>query len=191
MRPAYLSTANLTLRAMVATDADEAMSWSPSPFPVSAGQAARWLADAHRSSVWDDPSTLWLAVVRTQLKTAPLDDEGLGQVLGVVQLRHPRARTSDLSVHLAPHLSAAEQDALQAEVVRLVVPWVRDELEAMVLTLSIGSDQPETIAVAESLAMVLVARLREHLARPGWAGRPALVSGAQPGRARGGRPPIG
>lgn len=167
MRPAYLSTGNLALRAMVATDASAAMSWFPAPFPVSAGQAGRWLADAHRSSVWDDPGTLWLAVLRTQPGTAPLGDEGLDQVLGVVQLRHPRARTSDLSVHLARYLLPDERDALQAEVIRLVVPWVRDELEAMVVTLSVGSDDPSTIAAAEGLGMVLAARLREHLARPG------------------------
>ena len=166
MRPTYLVNQTLTLRAMVASDADAAMSWFPAPFPVSAGQAGHWLTEAHRSSVWDDPATLWLAIVRRPEQTPPGDEPG-AQVVGSVQLGHPRARTSDLMVHLAPHLGPDERDRLQAEVIGLVVPWVRDELEAMVLTLSIGSDQPASIAVAKGLGMILAARLREHLARPG------------------------
>ncbi len=168
MRPAYLSdqTLALALRAMVATDADDAMSWFPAPFPVSAGQVSRWLTDTHGSSVWDDPATLWLAITQRPENASP-DDERDGQVVGAVQLRHPRARTSDLAVHLAPHLAPDERDRLQARVIGLVVPWVRDELEAMVLTLSVGSDQPASIAAAEGLGMILAARLREHLARPG------------------------
>ena len=163
MRSPYLSTERLTLRAMVAADAAVATGWFPAPFPVSAEQAGRWLVDVHRSSPWDDPATLWLAIVRH-------GSDGVGTsdcVIGGVRLLHPRARTSDLSVHPAPHLTFEESDALQAEVVRLVVPWVRDELEAMVLTLSIGSDQPDSIAAAEGLGMIRAARLREHLARSG------------------------
>ncbi len=163
MHPAYLSTDRLTLRAMVAADATVSMSWFPAPFPVSAGQADRWLADAHRSSPWDDPATLWLAILRRGSD----GDGSRDVVVGVVRLLHPRARTSDLSVHLAPHLTHEEADALQGEVVRLTVPWVRDELEAMVLTLSIGSDQPATIAAAEELGMIQAVRLREYLARSG------------------------
>lgn len=166
MPPAYLSNGRLTLRAMVATDADDAMSWFPAPFPASAGQASRWLNEAHRSSVWDDPGTLWLAIVERPKPLTP-DDERDGRIVGAVELRHPRSRTSDLALHLAPYLEFDVRDSLQAEVIDLVVPWVRDELEAMVLTLSIGSDQPESVAAAESLGMILAARLREHLARPG------------------------
>ncbi len=163
MRPPYLSTERLTLRAMVAGDAAIATSWFPAPFPVSAGQAGRWLTDAHRSSPWDDPATLWLAIVRHESD----GDRSSDGVVGAVRLLHPRARASELSVHLAPHLTPGEADALQAKVVRLVVPWGRDELEAMVLTLSIGSDQPVSIAAAEGLGMIQAVRLREHLARPG------------------------
>lgn len=163
MRPPYLSTERLTLRAMVAADAEVATSWFPAPFPVSAGHAARWLVDAHRSSPWDDPATLWLAILRHGSD----GDESRVDVVGAVRLLHPRARTSDISFHLAPRLTHEEADALQAGVVRLVVPWVRDELEAMVLTLSIGADQPDSIAAAEALGMIQAARLREHVARPG------------------------
>ena len=50
---------------------------------------------------------------------------------------------------------------------RLLHPWIRDDLELMTFVLPIPADQPETIAAAEALGMVQGVRLREGIARPG------------------------
>jgi len=47
------------------------------------------------------------------------------------------------------------------------VPWLRDEVEQMTVTVSVPADEGATITVLEELGMVRAARLREHLARPG------------------------
>ena len=70
-----------------------------------------------------------------------------------------------LRLHLAPWLDDA--DAWRAEALGLVVPWLRDEGEMMVISVAIDADQPRTLAAATALGMVETARLRERVARPG------------------------
>ncbi len=79
-------------------------------------------------------------------------------------------------------MSDEESDALRAEVLGLVVPWLRDELELMTVTVDIAADDPAALAAATALGMVLGVRLREHVARP--AGRVDLLQfqALNPGR---------
>jgi len=74
-------------------------------------------------------------------------------------------RKATLKLHIAPWLPDA--DALRAAALRLVHPWIRDDLELMAFVLHIPADQPETIAAAEALGMELGVRFREGIARPG------------------------
>lgn len=167
MQPPYLSSDRLSLRAMVASDAAVAADWFPAVFPVNAAQASQWLREQHGFSPWDGPPRTWLTIVRLPTDTLVRGQERNETVVGGVAMSHPRGRTTDVQVWIAPSVDPAGADHLQAEVVRILVPWARDELESMVVTVSIGSDQPASIAAAQELGMLQAARLREHLARPG------------------------
>ena len=167
MQPLYLSSDQLYLRAMIAGDAALAAAWFPGAFPVNGDQASRWLREQHDTSPWDGPPHTWLAVVERPTDTTDAERNGAEAVVGGVRMSHPRGRTTDVKIRIAPSIEPVAADQLQADVMRLVVPWARDELEAMVVTVAIGSDQPVSIAVAQELGMLQAARLRDHLARPG------------------------
>ena len=167
MHPPYLSTDRLAVRAMVADDALAAAAWFPAAFPVNADQAGRWIGEQHRTSPWDGPPRLWLTVVRIGEQEPNSSIPRQRVVGGGVAMSHPRGRTTDVLIRIAPSIDHAEADQLQAEVIRLLVPWARDELEAMVVTVAFGSDQPSSVVAAQELGMLPAARLREHLARPG------------------------
>ncbi len=78
----------------------------------------------------------------------------------------PARRRGWVRFHLAPWLPSPEADELRAEALRLCVPWLRDEVELMTVTIPIGADETATLAAAEAVGMIQGARLREHLFRP-------------------------
>lgn len=163
MLPRYLSMERLALRAIIAGDAANASSWFPGPFPVSSERVGEWLTEQHRMSPWDEPAHLWLAIVRrSHVDISPVDE-----MAGSVRLGMPRARTSTIAVHLDPAHEPEVADQIQAEVIGLVVPRMRDELRTMVVSLGTASDQPRRIAAAGGLGMIRAARIREHIARAG------------------------
>jgi RimJ/RimL family protein N-acetyltransferase len=73
-------------------------------------------------------------------------------------------RTCGLAFQMAPWRQDA--DALRAEALGLLVHWLRDEMELMVVTIELAADETETIASAEALGMDRTARLREWFGRP-------------------------
>jgi RimJ/RimL family protein N-acetyltransferase len=152
VRAVYLTGEQLSIRALVAADAARAAAWFDSPFPVNAVRAEAWLKETQVSL--DRPPTLHYAIVRTA-------DEA---VIGGVTLQTDY-RTGTLTLHIAPSLS--EADALRADALRILHPWLRDDLELMTFVIHIPADQSETIAAAESLGMAPGVRLREAIARPG------------------------
>lgn len=151
MRAVYLTGEHLFIRALVAADAACAAAWFDSPFPVNAVRAEAWLKETHASV--DRPPTLHYAIVRTE------DDA----VIGGVTLETDY-RIGTLTLRIAPWLPNA--DALRAAALRILHPWLRDDLELMTFVIHIPADQPETIAAAEALGMVPGVRLREAIARP-------------------------
>lgn len=152
MRATFLTGERVYLRVMLASDKEHAAAWFDSPFPIDATRAEKFLKEAHQRP-W--PRPLHLAIVRAA-------DEA---VIGGATVRSWNGRTARLSFHLAPWL--AEADAPRAEALRLLVPWLRDEHEHMVVRVAIAADEPATLAAAEALGMVAGVRLRERLARPG------------------------
>lgn len=152
MQAVYLTGGDFYVRAMVRADKECAAAWSDSPFPINAARAEAWLEEAHRSV--DQRSRLHYAIVRAA-------DEA---VIGGVTLETDYRRAT-LKLHLAPWLPDA--DAARAAALRILHPWLRDDLELMTFVLHIPADQPETIAAAESLGMERGARFREGIARPG------------------------
>jgi len=152
VRAVYLTGEHLYVRAMVAGDKEHTAAWFDSPFPMSADRAETWLKEAHSSA--DRPTRLHFVIARTA------DDA----VIGGVTL-NTDYRKATLKLHIAPSLPDA--DALRGATLRILHPWIRDDLELMTFVLHIPADQPATIAAAEALEMELGVRLREGIARPG------------------------
>ena len=155
MRAIYLTGERVYLRAMIEADKEVATAWWPGPYLVNAARAEEWLKETHKGDVWGKPR--WYALCRT---------EG-DAVVGSACLAPRHGRRATLMFHMAPSLAWDEADSLRADALRLVVPWVRDDLEYMVLTLLCGADETATVATARELGMVENARLPEFIARPG------------------------
>ncbi|CAA9555396.1 MAG: hypothetical protein AVDCRST_MAG49-2870 [uncultured Thermomicrobiales bacterium] len=172
MRPAYLTGERIYLRAMLASDAEQATAWSCGPFPINASRAEAVLKETHRQA-WGGADPLHLAIVR--LPAAGARDGGAGpehedpaeEIVGGAELAEPRGRRGRLALRFAPSLSADEADSLRAEALGIVVPWARDELELMTVTIQIPADGRATIAAADALGMIRAVRLREAVLRPG------------------------
>jgi RimJ/RimL family protein N-acetyltransferase len=152
MRAIYLTGECVYLRALTNADNEIATAWFDSPFPIDATRAGTWLKETQR-----DPN----ASRRLDLVIARLADDG---AVGGATLRTD-FRIGTLQFHMAPAL--ADADALRAEALRLLIPWLRDDLELMTVIARIAADEPATIAAAEALGMTPNARFREHVARPG------------------------
>jgi RimJ/RimL family protein N-acetyltransferase len=154
--PAYLTGERLTVRALVKDDAAAAVAWWPGPLPTNAPAAESWLKEHHKAAWWpSDP--LYLAI-------AEASD---GRPVGGVEIEHPQDRIALLRLWIAPSFALDEADRLQAEALTLLVRWLRDEVEAWVVTVPIPADCPATLAAAEALGMVRGTRLRQFVARPG------------------------
>lgn len=154
MRAIYLTGETVYLRALVAADKETAGAWFPGPFPINAARAEEWLKEAH--------TDIWGANKPRRYILARVDDD---TPVGGVTLAQQGYRRGYLTFAMAPW--RADADALRAEALRLIVPWVRDDLELMTLTVPLAADEAATIAAAEALGLQPNARLREYVARPG------------------------
>lgn len=154
LRPVYLRSRRVHLRAMVEGDKEHGAAWFDGTFVVNASQAEKVLKDEHGGPWWSR-SQRRLAIVTT----------GDDAIAGSVRISsHNGYRTCDLAFEMAPWRDDA--DALRADALSLLVHWLRDETELMVVTVGVAADEPETIASAEALGMVPAARLREWFGRP-------------------------
>ena len=90
-------------------------------------------------SFWWEQSTITLVIERVD------DDQVVG---GLTALTNTSRRTRrQYSFHMAPALP--EADVLRADALRIVIPWLRDEHEYMVVRLNVAADEHETVAAAE------------------------------------------
>ncbi len=154
MRATYLTGETIYLRALVAGDKETVGAWYAGSFPISAARAEVWLKEAH-TDIWGNSKPRRYLLARVD------DDTPVGGVTLAVQGN----RRGFLTFAMAPWRDDA--DALRAEALRFLVPWVRDDLELMTLTVAIAADEAATIAAAEALGMQQAARLRAFVARPG------------------------
>jgi len=151
MRIVYLTGEHVYLRPLVLADKDSASAWHPGPFLMGAAQAEKVLKDEAAGG-----AARRLALVRSQTD----------EVVGSVKLTsHDGFRRCWVTFHMAP--SMMDADALRAEALRLIVPWLRDQMEVMVVSVEVAADEMETIAAATELGMELNVRLREFVARAG------------------------
>jgi RimJ/RimL family protein N-acetyltransferase len=154
MRAVYLTGERVYLRALVADDRGTVATWFAAPFPSNAARGEDWLKEVH-SDAWSANKPHYLAIVRIE------DDAPIGGVSLAIR----GSRRGFLRFVMAPWL--AEADRLRAEALRLIVPWVRDDLELMSFEMPVAADESATRAAAEELGLFEAARLREFVARPG------------------------
>ena len=154
LRPAYLTGPNVYLRAMVEADKDRGGAWLDERFPANASRAEKALEEEHKD--------LWRRAERRLAIARIADDEVVGSVQ-VVSRDH--RRTGSLRFEMAPWREDA--DVLRAEALGLLVRWLRDEFELMVVEAELPADQRATIAAAEAAGMIRQGTLREWFARPG------------------------
>jgi RimJ/RimL family protein N-acetyltransferase len=151
LRATFLSGERIYIRALALEDKDYAAAWFRGPYPVNAAKAEEFLRDEHKSI---EPQEQHLAIVR-------VDGDA---IVGGVQLWTDR-RLAFMTFKMAA--SIRDADECQAAALRLLVPWLRDEAELMMIDVPIAADEPLTIAAAEALGMERTATLRQWLARPG------------------------
>ncbi|HVB65781.1 MAG TPA: GNAT family protein [Nitrolancea sp.] len=153
MRVGYLTGQRIHLRPPIEEDKECATAWYRSVFPINASRATVFLED--------QTFPFWQASEFTFIIARMEDDVVVGSVnLGVSDWRMVTVR-----IHMAPTLPDA--DELRAEAIRMVIPWLRDEHEFMVVRLFVPANETETIAAIEGIGMRLGARLREFIATPG------------------------
>lgn len=154
MRAVYLTGDDFYLRAMVLDDKDHAVAWFHSLIPMDPVAAESKLKKLHELG-WDEPDEMYLAIVRSS------DDQVIGSALIARENQH----IARLHIRCAPTLQQGE--SLRAKVLELLVRWLRDEREKMVMRIEIPEDEPLMLAAAERLGMEPATRMREYVARPG------------------------
>lgn len=150
------------LRRIEKQDATHAMSWRNSVYPVSPSVTEAWITDTLPKQ-----DNAWYAVVRKA------DDRVVGSCV-----LHPSRVDTEMQVTIDPLFEEAA-GRWKAEVIRLILPWRVEELQAMAISITLGGDEPEAIAAAFAAGAWEAARtpnlLRSH--RTGeWVDRVYLVS---------------
>lgn len=154
-RATYLTGPTLYLRAPVESDQEAAAAWLEGLFPINRPRAEALLKEEYGRRWWMRAGLL-LVIARR---------DGDAVVGGARVTSQGDYRRSVVELNMAPW--EPEADRLRAEALRILVPWLHDEIESMVVSVTVGADQPATIRAAEDVGMVRNATLREWFARPG------------------------
>lgn len=154
LRAIYLSGPTVYLRAPVESDKEHAAAWLDDAFPTNAPAAESVLKEEHKTPIWDRPN-LRLMIVRR---------EGDAVVGGIRISWGSEVRRCRLEFTLAGW--DPDADSLRAAALGIVVHWLRDELEAMVVDVTLPADQVQTVRAAEEVGMERQATLREWYMRP-------------------------
>jgi RimJ/RimL family protein N-acetyltransferase len=155
LRATYLSGPTVYLRAPVDGDKEHAAAWLDETFPTNAPAAEQILKDDHHRPWWARP-TFRLVIVRRE------SDSLVG---GISIFWGWEARRCHAEFSMAA--SEPDADSLRAAALRLVVHWLRDEMEAMVVSITLAADQVEAVRAAEEVGLERHGTLREWFTRPG------------------------
>jgi RimJ/RimL family protein N-acetyltransferase len=155
MVASYLSGRNIGLRAPALDDAESIATWDDGSLPRNP-DAGREMLRRTEQTPWGNAENLRLMIV----------DLSVGNVVGSVMIERQQDRIGRIRIAAAPLLPADRRDAIEGEVLDLVVPWMRDELDLMVLVLDIASDRAAVLARPAEHGFREVVRLREHILRP-------------------------
>ena len=153
MRAIFLTGERVYLRGMLEDDKSSATAWHDTVFPVNSAFAEKQLKEQHKE-MWD-VSKRQFAIVRAQ------DDA----VIGGAVIGYEGDRRAEIRLHVAPLL--ANSDRIQAETLRLLVPWLLNEHNMRRVDISLAADQEATISAAQELGMFEGVRLREFFHKRG------------------------
>ncbi len=159
----YLRNDLYGLRAAVPDDAVHVTAWYEGAFPITP-EAARELLTGQETVAWGMNPTIRLMVV--DLVTA--------EVVGGAVVERDDNRVSKIRITVGgAGRDTNDAQHLQADVLRMLVPWVMGELDMMTAVIDIPADETILIDAARELGMIEAVRLREHVLRP--AGRVDLL----------------
>lgn len=153
MRAIFLTGERVYLRGMVDEDKSSAIGWHDTVFPVNAAFAEEQLKEQHKE-MWDVPKRQ-LAIVRAE------DDA----VIGGATVGFGGDRRAEIRLHTAPLLE--NSDAIQADALRLLVPWLLEEHNMRRVDVDLAADHEASIAAARELGMFEGVRLREFFHKRG------------------------
>ena len=151
----YLSGQRIGLRAPSLDDAGAIAAWDDAPLPRNPDQGREMLRRSEQTP-WGNAEHVRLMII----------DLASGDVVGSAMIERQHDRIGKIGIASAPVLSVDRRDRVEGDALELLVPWMRDELDLMVLVLEIASDLEAVISRAQGLGLVEVARLREHIQRP-------------------------
>jgi RimJ/RimL family protein N-acetyltransferase len=144
----------LYLRGLELRDATWASAWRASPFPISAELAEEQLKK-------DVPEGAGQR--RARLIACRRDD---GRPVGSAMIDDADATSSWVTLHADPTLGSAGE-AMQAEMLGLIVPWLSDERFRPVVTVVTDIDLEPVVRQAAALGMQPAVRLRQGAWRAG------------------------
>lgn len=152
----FLQDERYGLRAPSLGDAEQVGVWCEGQFPIPPDTAGE-LLNEQETIPWGNNPTIRLMVV--ELAT--------DAIVGGVLVERTDNRVSELKVTVGgPEISSERRQRISAAVLRLLVPWVMDELNLMTTRIDVLADQTIIIDAAAELGLIEAVRLREHIARP-------------------------
>lgn len=146
----YLRGKSAGLRAPLRDDAGSVNAWHEGPQSLSPDEAEALLQKEERMP-WGTNPTIRLMII----------DTASGDVVGSIVAARSAQRMCKLTVTVdARH---PEKDLIEHEVIRLVVPWLLDELGLMVVTMTFPEDATALVSAATAVGLSEVVRLREFV----------------------------
>ncbi len=150
----YLRGKLVGLRAPLRADAGDASVWYEGDPPLLPEAAESLLAAGERIP-WGNNPTIRLMIVAL----------ASGEIVGGLIVHRSASRTSQLALTVGERVPQRAQ--VQAEVLRLAVPWLLNEVGLMTVTIRIPADETSMLTAAEGAGMHTAVRLREYVVRPG------------------------
>lgn len=159
----YLTGRSIGLRAPSLEDAGWISAWDDAPLPRTP-EVGREMLRRSEQAAWGIAEHVRLMIIDLQS----------GDIVGSVTIERQHDRIGKIRIAVASMLGLDRREAIECDSLDLVVPWMRDELDLMILVLDIASDRTAAIARAEALGLTEAVRLRDHIQRP--RGRVDLVT---------------
>lgn len=150
----FLVGETLYIRGAEEGDAKRAPGWRFSPFPIPSERAEKILKEELPPQIERGKQT----VIACRIS----DDA----IVGSAQIEIEAWRTAEIRLHADPALGLAAA-ATQAEILRLIVPWLSDERHTMVVHLDLDADETPAVEAATAIGMRQAYRLREAFWRDG------------------------
>ena len=150
----FLVGETLYLRGLELGDAKRASAWRATPFPMPAERAEEILKKEIPSQ-----AERW---TMTLLACRRADDEPVG----ATRVQVEGWRTATVWLHANPVFGPAAE-AVRAEILGLVVPWLSAERQLMAVWADLDAGELPVVAAAEALGMRPAYRLRQALWRDG------------------------